>query len=307
MRVAQPVEGAGLGNIDIIKGNGDDSVTIIPQFTKERTRQSYMMDRYDDFPSRHVIPRRVDVWLPPDYEVQPKRRYSVLYMHDGQNCFDPADSAFGTAWEVQHALARLIAAGDVEPAIIVGIWNVGMRRYVEYRPARPFLSLSEHARRLVTAGLDGWPSSDEYLGFIVEELKPYIDGHYRTRPDRASTAIMGSSMGGLISLYAICEYPDVFGATGCVSTHWPAVEGVILPYLRDRLPDPATHRIYFDFGTETVDALYRPTQQLVDALMSAAGYELGVNWITREFPGAGHFEADWGRRVQFPLQFILGR
>lgn len=265
------------------------------------------MNRYEDFPSRHIIPRHVDVWLPPGYGSEPARRYPVLYMHDGQNCFDPADSAFGVAWEVQRALARLIEKDEAEPAIIVGIWNVGMRRYVEYRPARPFLYLSESARRKVTDGLGGRPQSDAYLAFIVEELKPYIDSHYRTRPRRADTFIMGSSMGGLISLYAICEYAAVFGAAGCVSTHWPAVEGVIVPYLRERLPDPATHRVYFDFGTETIDALYRPTQRLVDELMSAGGYEPGVNWITREFPGAGHFEADWAARVHIPLRFLLGR
>ena len=83
---------------------------------------------------------------------------------------------------------------------------------------------------------------------------------YRTRPGRADTFVMGSSMGGLISLYAICEYPDVFGGAGCVSTHWPAVEGVIVPYLRDRLPDPTTHRLYFDYGTATIDTLYLPIQ-----------------------------------------------
>jgi pimeloyl-ACP methyl ester carboxylesterase len=247
----------------------------------------------------------VDVWLPPGYEEGATRQYRVLYMHDGQNCFVPEDSAFGVAWEAQNVLARLMATGDVEPAIIVGIWNIEARRLIEYRPARPFLHLTEPARAKVTAGMGGWPESDAYLAFIVQELKPFIDGHYRTLPGRDHTAIMGSSMGGLISLYALCEYPDVFGAAGCVSTHWPAVEGVIVPYLRDRLPDPATHRLYFDFGTETIDALYPPIQRQVDDIMRAAGYAPGENWITRGFPGAKHFEADWRERVHVPLRFLL--
>ena len=296
--------GAGLGNIGIIKGNGDYSVTIIPQKETMRIRQEMM--RFENFPSRHVIPRHVDVWLPPEYESDPLRRYPVLYMHDGQNCFRIEDSAFGVAWEVQHALEKLIASGEAEPAIIVGIWNVGLRRYLEYRPARPFLYLSEVSREKVTAGLGGMPLSDAYLQFLTGELKPFIDSHYRTRPGRESTTIMGSSMGGLISLYALCEYPDVFGGAACISTHWPAVEGVIVSYLRDRLPDPGTHRLYFDFGTETIDALYRPVQEQVDGVMRAANYTSGSDWITREFPGAGHFEADWQRRVHIPLRFLLG-
>lgn len=263
------------------------------------------MIRFENFTSRHVPPRHVDVWLPPGYD-DGHGRYPVLYMHDGQNCFNPQEASFGVAWEAQHALERLIATGEARPAIIVGIWNVAPRRWIEYRPARPFDYLSKSTRRKVLAGLGGPPKSDAYLAFIVEELKPHIDGRFRTLPDSGDTAVMGSSMGGLISLYALCEYPDVFGAAGCVSTHWPAVEGVITPYLRDRLPDPASHRLYFDYGTHTLDALYRPLQERVDAVVAAAGYTSGVNWLTRAYPGTGHFELDWQRRVHVPLRFLLG-
>ena len=261
--------------------------------------------RVEDFPSRHVPSRHVDIWLPLGYEEDTGRRYPVLYMHDGQNCFLADYCSYHVPWDVQSSMGRLAASGETEPAIIVAIWNISTLRYLEYRPARPFLYLSEPARRRVLAGLGGWPHSDAYLAFITEELKHYIEANYRTRPDHAHTAIMGSSMGGLISLYAICEFPDVFGAAGCVSTHWPAVEGVIVPYLRHRLPEPGTHRIYFDFGTRTIDALYRPTQTLVDEVMAAAGYVSGLNWVTREFPGMRHFEADWATRVHIPLKFML--
>ena len=93
--------------------------------------------------------------------------------------------------------------------------------------------------------------SDHYLRFIVEELKPYVDAHYRTLPDQHNTFIMGSSMGGLISLYAMCEYPHVFGGAGCVSTHFPIGRGIALKYMQDNLPDPKTHKFYFDYGTRT--------------------------------------------------------
>jgi predicted alpha/beta superfamily hydrolase len=262
------------------------------------------MIRHANFPSRHVPPRHVDVWLPPGYEINAGRRYSVLYMHDGQNCFSPEDSAYGVAWEAQNALARLIAAGEAEPAIIAGIWNIAERRHLEYCPRRPFPVISAEGVEILP-GLTGVPQSDAYLAFVVMELKPFIDAQYRTMPDREHTFLMGSSMGGLISLYALCEYPDVFGAAACVSTHWPAVEGVIVPYLRAHLPDPASHRIYFDHGTAELDAAYGALQQLVDEVMVACGYVKGFNWETREFPGAGHFEADWQARVHIPLRFLL--
>lgn len=263
------------------------------------------MIRHTNFPSRHVPQRHVEVWLPPGYD-DGDSHYPVLYMHDGQNCFNAADCAYGAAWEVQHALARLVAAGQARPAIIAGVWNIPARRVLEYRPARPFLYLSASARQRVLAGMGGQPLSDDYLAFLVGELKPFMDATYRTLPGRADTCVMGSSMGGLISLYALCEYPDVFGGAGCVSTHWPAVEGVIVPYLRDRLPDPATHRLYFDYGTTTIDTLYPPIQAQVDSLLPAAGYTRGDNWLTRVFPGAPHNEDAWQARVHIPLRFLLG-
>ncbi len=266
-----------------------------------------MMIHLDSFPSRHIAPRPVDIWLPPGYEANPTRRYPVLYLHDGQNCFAPEDASFGVAWEVQHALERLVAAGAAEPAILVGIWSLAPTRLTEYRPARPFLYLSDRARRQVTAGMGGPPLSDAYGAFIVEELKPAIDSRFRTLPGREHTALMGSSMGGLISLYTVCEHPEVFGAAACLSTHWPAVEGVILPYLHDHLPAPGRHRFYFDRGTTSIDVLYSPIQRQVDELMTAAGYIPGRDWLTRVFPGARHFEADWGARVHEPLTFLLGQ
>ena len=271
------------------------------------TDETSHMIRLEYFPSRHVAPRHVDIWLPPGYESEPDRRYPVLYMHDGQNCFTDEDAGFGVAWQVQSVLTQLIATAEAGPAIIAGIWSVDAWRLLDYRPARPFGYLSAGARARVLAGMGGPPRADGYLAFIVDELKPLIDARFRTRPDRAHTVTMGSSMGGLISLYALCEYPDVFGGAACVSTHWPAVEGVITPYLRDRLPDPATHRLYFDQGTHTIDNLYRPTQSLVDEAMIAAGYTAGINWLSRDYPGAGHCEADWHERVHIPLRFLLGQ
>jgi enterochelin esterase-like enzyme len=117
---------------------------------------------------------------------------------------------------------------------------------------------------------------------------------------------MGSSMGGLVSLYAVCQYPELFGGAGCLSTHWPAVGAVIDGYLTTALPSPGRHRFYFDYGTATLDSLYEPYQQRVDAVLATRGYTSGRDWITRRFEGAEHNEAAWRERLHIPLRFLLG-
>jgi enterochelin esterase-like enzyme len=119
-------------------------------------------------------------------------------------------------------------------------------------------------------------------------------------------------MGGLISMYAICEYPQVFGGAACLSTHWPgifAMEGNPIPgafvdYMRQHLPDPKTHKIYFDYGDQTLDAMYPPLQKKVDEVMRAKGFSK-KNWVTKAFPGDDHSEKSWSKRLGIPLLFLL--
>lgn len=265
------------------------------------------VDSYQEFASAHVPARNVDVWLPPGYGGDPQRRYPVLYMQDGQNVFDPALSHTGVDWDVDGAMTRLIAAGRVREAIVVGIWNTPIR-FLEYMPRKP----------VKTASLDGGgpdappvPSdriiSDAYLRFLVSELKPFIDAQYRTAPGPDDTVVMGASMGALISLYAAAEYPQVFGGVGAVSTHWPVGDGIVIDWLAGHLPHSRSHRIYYDHGTATLDAAYAPYQQRMDAAMRAAGYREGETWLTRRFEGAEHNEAAWGARMDVPLEFLLGK
>jgi len=269
--------------------------------------------RHADFVSQQVIPRHVDVWLPAECAAEPARRFPVLYMHDGQNLFDPATSSIGVAWEVDRAARRLIDAGVIPPPIIVGVWCTE-RRWQEYMPQRPLrdyagdMNVGDSQFRLaeIDPRLAGGLLSDAYLRFLVGELKPFIDQTYPTRPEREQTFIMGSSMGGLISLYALCSYPDLFAAAGCVSTHWPAAAGATGAHLPTLLPPPGRHKLYFDYGTATLDAEYEPHQQQVDQIMQTAGYTPGQDWLTRKFEGADHSERAWRARVHIPLAFMLG-
>lgn len=264
------------------------------------------LKRHANFPSKHVLARNVDVWLPPGYEKADNgKRFPVIYMQDGQNLFDPKTSYIGVDWGIDETMTRLIAEKRIRDAIVVGIWNTP-KRILEYMPQKVKIRNGDASIKNLPMPLQVPLESDNYLRFVVTELKPFIDSTYRTLPDMKNTFIMGSSMGGLISAYAISEYPKVFGGAGCMSTHWPAGDGAVIDYLKKSLPDPNTHKFYFDFGTETLDAQYEPYQLRADAVMKQAGYVEGRNWITKKFVGDDHSERSWSKRVDVPLQFFLG-
>lgn len=262
------------------------------------------LHRYENFESRFAAPRQVDIWCPPGYS-ESEERYPVLYMHDGQNLFAPLSSISGESWGMDEAIVRLMDAKKIHGAIVVGIWNTDLR-WREYMPQKPYwtLALQRHHEAFV-ARAGGNPLSDAYLTFLVEEVKPFIDLKFRTQADRLHTFVMGSSMGGLISLYAVSQYPDVFQGAGCLSTNWPAGEHELVNEMAKILPDPASHKLYFDYGTEGLDALYEPYQSQMDIRLREAGYVEEKNWITRKFDGAAHNEVAWRARVEVPLSFLL--
>lgn len=261
--------------------------------------------RWKDVPTQFIDPRHVDIWLPPEYHTQPDRRFPVLYMHDGQNLFFPEESFSGVDWDVVPALEGSVRQGKARPAIIVGIWNTA-KRTQELLPWKPITNSLRGQKLYEKHKAEiGHVVSDGYLRFMVEELKPKIDKQFRTLPEAANTFVMGSSMGGLMSLYAICEYPHIFGGAGCVSTHWPALKQLMINYLKKNMPDPASHKLYFDFGTAAGDAEYETYQIRVDKAVTRAGYMEGKNWITCKFEGDDHHECFWRKRVHIPLQFLL--
>jgi predicted alpha/beta superfamily hydrolase len=277
--------------------------------------------RHDSFPSQFVTARHVDVWLPADYS--PKKKYAVLYMHDGQMLYDSTMSWNKQEWGVDETITRLIKEKKIKDVIVVGVWNGGKYRHTDYFPQKPFESLSKYEQDTLydakrpngqIAFQGEKVHSDLYLKFLVTELKPFIDKTYSTKTDRTNTFIAGSSMGGLISMYAICEYPDVFGGAACLSTHWPGIFTVqnnpippaFMNYLRNHLPSPATHKIYFDYGDATLDALYPPLQKMADEVMKEKGFT-AANWMTKYFPGEEHSERAWQKRLDIPLLFLLKR
>jgi enterochelin esterase-like enzyme len=269
-----------------------------------------------EVPSRHVEQRPVDVWLPADYteRVAEGQRFQVLYMHDGQMLFDPTITMNKQAWHVDVTLDRLMRSGRVPPTIVVAVWNRGEFRDSEYFPRKVLERLAPAQRAvMLETYLRHKAQSDDYLRYLVDELKPVIDSRYATLRGQDSTFVMGSSRGAVLSVYAMSEYPHVFGGAAGLSVHWigtfernAAIPMATFDYLGERLPDPATHRLYLDRGTATLDALYGPSFEFGGEVIRERGYT-DANYMHKVFPGTDHSENAWSERLEIPLLFLLAR
>jgi predicted alpha/beta superfamily hydrolase len=271
---------------------------------------------YQEFPSELIRPRPVDVWFPEGYDARSGARYPVIYMHDGQMMFHQSESPYAGMdlfWDVDKAITRLALADEIKPAIVVSVWMADWlsgARGAEYMPQKPVTDAVWQRMQERGWGLKEGSdqlSSDNYLKFLVDELKPFIDETYATQSDRENTFIVGSSMGGLISAYAIAEYPDVFGGAACLSTDWTIGDGAVIQWLGNHWPSAGAHRVYFDHGTETYDANYGPYQKQMDEVMRQHGYTDGEDWTTLRFDGADHSPKAWRERLHVPLKFLLGK
>jgi predicted alpha/beta superfamily hydrolase len=234
--------------------------------------------------------RDVLVWLPPGYEHDQARRFPVLYLHDGQNVFDTSTSFAGTEWGVDETAERLVHEGRVAPLIIVAINHAGARRADEFAPTR---DVHRHAGGQAT----------EYARFVVDELKPWIDGRFRTRPEAAHTAIGGSSLGGLVTLHIGLEYPATFGALAVMSPSiWWDRRAVLtrVEGLSARLP----WRIWLDVGTAEGRDTVRNARALKGVLM-AKGWHTGADLHYLEAQDAPHSESAWADRVAPLLEFLF--
>lgn len=256
----------------------------------------------------------VDVWLPEGFDSSDPWQYPVLYMHDGQNLYDAGTTWNGQSWEMDRTTCRLIKEGFIEPVIIVGIHSDPARRVSQLMPQQAVADAGLE-ELMDEVKLKGEPIlGDRYVEFVTQTLKPVIDSLYPTYPDRDNTYVMGSSMGGLMSLYLICMAPDTFGGAACLSTHWygslnagDAFGNAMMKFVEEKLPDPDTHRIYFDHGTTTIDAYYGPWEEKALERALARGYRYGENLDSYIDEGAPHNEDAWSARVERPLRFLLKR
>jgi enterochelin esterase-like enzyme len=293
-------------------------VKITAQKVEDINLSSGTIKRIENFPSEFVKPRNVDIWLPDHYSTD--KKYAVLYMHDGQMLFDSTKTWNKQEWNVDEFASTLMKEDKVKDFIVVALWNISEIRHSDYFPNKPFQGLKskdsilEKTKRGKNSLFKEDINSDNYLKFIVEELKPYVDNKFSTLTNAQNTFVMGSSMGGLISMYAICEYPEVFGGAGCISTHWPGimpsdnnpVPEAFFKYMETNLPSPEAHKLYFDFGTETLDAFYVKYEDRVNQIFKDKGFD-GTNFKNLKFEGTDHSENSWNQRLDVPLTFLLGK
>lgn len=241
--------------------------------------------RWSAVPSVHLKhPRDVLVWLPPNYHNEPNRRYPVLYLTDGQNKFDADTSFAGVDWDVDGTATHLVYQGAIEPPIMVAIYNTP-DRIPEYNPLE---------------------RGQNYGRFLIEELKPAIDRTFRTQPGRRN-ALMGSSMGGLISLALLWWYPQHFFGAACFSPSLWILRRVGGPvsWLRHQSIPPQPARLYMDHGTVGYEGRGASlVVQTLDYLKREVGFApIDLNYVVAE--GADHNEASWRARVAPPMQFLF--
>jgi enterochelin esterase-like enzyme len=224
--------------------------------------------------------RDITVWLPPSYYKTPGKRFPVLYAHDGQNVFTQ-NSVYNGEWRMDETADSLMRAGKIQEFIIVAINNT-KDRWVEY---------------------SGTPEGMAYINFIVNNLKPFIDTHYRTKPDKNNTAIIGSSMGGLISFYMVWLHPDVFSKAACLSSGFAYDDGHILDTIAvSRKKIPGTH-LYLDCGDQDLDRYFLTANDNMKKLLDK---HPEIEVMYKVFKGEPHNEYAWAKRLAIPLTFLFG-
>lgn len=261
------------------------------------------------------------VWLPPEYETAKGKRFPVLYMHDGQNLFDKELTKFNQEWQIDEAIPRMARQGDLRSWIVVGVQSP-KARYQGLFPQKIFPLLSpEYKKRiegLETGDPKGPMAGDDYLKFMVGTVKARVDKEFRTLKGPEDTAVMGSSMGGLMAFYAMAEYPQIFGQAAAVSMHIPlagaergddhqkwAAESVdaFRRYLATSKMKPGKNRLYIDHGTATLDEAYAPYSSALMPALKSEGWN-GPSFMFRTYAGAEHNETAWAQRVDIPLAFL---
>lgn len=290
---------------------------MVLQIQEDIILSSGSIQRIENFPSEFVKTRNVDIWLPENYSEE--KKYAVLYMHDGQMLFDATTTWNKQEWKVDEWASKVMHEGLTSDFIVVAMWNISEIRWEDYFPEKAFNYLSEMDRDSLRADAAQKNheikfSADNYLKFVTKEVKPFIDSNFSIFTNKEHTYIAGSSMGGLISMYAMCEYPDIFGGAACISTHWPGitpnkinpVPDAFFSYMKANVPKAGSHKWYFDFGTETLDQYYPQYEDEVNQLFEDKGYTK-ENFTNLKFEGMDHSENSWNQRLDIPITFLLGK
>jgi enterochelin esterase-like enzyme len=231
--------------------------------------------------SRLHYARDVIVWLPPSYHQDRRKRYPVLYMHDGQNLMDPSTAFLGVDWGMDEVAQSLIRRKKMKEIVIVGIYNTPDREQ-EYT---------------------GSTVGKNYASFVIQDLKPMIDSTYRTKTDTENTGVMGSSLGGLIAFLFAWWHPEVFGKAGCLSNSFFWNDYQAFKEVNEYQGPKKPIRYYLDVGSREV--FLRTGYQRMVRLLQQKGFRKNIDLQYFLAQGASHDEKSWGKRVWRPLTFLF--
>ena len=231
--------------------------------------------------------RDVIVWLPPDYETDKNTRYPVVYMHDGQNVFDPATSSFGVDWQIDETADALIKKKSIPPLIVVGIYNTS-DRFKEYTPGE---------------------KGNAYVDFVVNTVKPFIDTSYRTKRDRQNTVVGGSSAGGIVSFMIVWEHPEIFSKAICMSPAFKSPSSLTMNFDYVKVVKGSKKRdnvfFYVDNGGVGLESQLQPGIDEMIGALKEKGYKERKDFVYLVDSTARHFEADWAKRFPNALMLVL--
>ncbi len=263
----------------------DTTIVIRPEnwndlFNRSVTGAIKYYHNFEDHGLKYT--RDVKVWLPPSYATSPDKRYPVLYAHDGQNVFS-LNSPYNGEWRMDETADSLMRLGKINEFIIVAIDNT-KDRWAEY-----------------SGDIEGMA----YINFVVNNLKPFIDAHFRTKPDRENTAVIGSSMGGLISFYMVWLHPEVFSKAACLSSGFAYDDGHIADKVSASAKKLPPCRLYMDCGDQDIDHVFLPDNNRMDALLEAKHPEIKL--LYKVYPGDKHNEYAWARRLDIPMIYLFGK
>ncbi|MCU0452349.1 MAG: alpha/beta hydrolase-fold protein [Bacteroidetes bacterium] len=270
---------------------GDTTITLAPvgwkdSMPKPSSTLTGSADIHPDLAGKGLRYRRnVIVRLPPSYRSHPDRRYPVLYLHDGQNCFDRSTASFGAEWTVDETMDSLASIGVIEEMILVAMNNTSDR-------------IDEYSDT---------PLGRSYASFVVVTVKPMVDSLYRTKPQPEHTAVMGSSMGGLISFLFTWWHPEVFGKAACLSSVFDRRRTDVLPLVERTPAQPFQRKIYMDCGGAPGEISLKPgMDEMVEAL-GKRGMREGQDFAWFFDPAAEHNERAWAQRLWRPMTFLFAR
>ncbi|MBN2601698.1 MAG: histidine kinase [Candidatus Marinimicrobia bacterium] len=265
-----------------------NDTTIMHQFSRWRSIESSVTGTliiHEDITSEGLLPRNIRVWLPTDYYSSKRRRYPVLYLHDGQNLFDNRTSKYLSEWWVDESADSLIRTGLIEPIIIVGIDNTSQRT--------PEYSNSKTGTR--------------YREFVINELKPFIDKNYRTKPGRKYTAVGGSSLGGLIAFIFVWNYDHLFSKAICMSPAFKIDEFDMVTSVQNYTGPKKDIQLYIDNGGIELEQQLQPGIDEMLETLNNHGYRQDSDYLWVKDTSAEHSEKAWSKRMPLALTFLFGK